>query len=116
MKIIDEQSLDALDVVRDALASGRTTLSEYESKKLIAGFQVPVAREQTAQGLESVLSRAEELGYPVVLKACSDQLQHKTERGLLEVNIRNAEELEIAYQRILNNLAGDEASFWFRRW
>jgi succinyl-CoA synthetase beta subunit len=43
---------------------------------------------------------AEEIGYPVVLKACSSQLLHKTESGLVELNIRDAGQVGAAYDRL----------------
>lgn len=107
----DKTAADGMAIVREALASGRTTLSEYESKALVSGFQVPVTREYTVMDLDSALGRAGDIGYPVVLKACSAQLQHKSERGLVEINLKNAEQLADAFDRIRTNLKGEPAVF-----
>ncbi len=43
---------------------------------------------------------AESIGYPVVLKVCSPEVSHKTESGLVAVDLRNEADLEPAFQRI----------------
>ena len=43
---------------------------------------------------------AEDIGYPVVLKVCSPEVSHKTESGLVAVDLRNEADLETAFKRI----------------
>jgi acetyl-CoA synthetase (ADP-forming) len=76
------------------------TLSEFESARLLAGFGIPTAKGILAQNLEEVRKAAEEIGYPVVLKVCSPEVSHKTESGLVAVDLRNEADLELAFQRI----------------
>ena len=72
-------------------------LSEYESKLFLAGYGVPAAREILARNWPEVLSGAEELGWPVVLKFCSVQAGHKTEMGLVHLGLTDPGALEAAY-------------------
>lgn len=66
------------------------TLSEADSKALLAGFGVPVAEEQVVPDPESAVAAAEYLGYPVVAKLCGDGIAHKTERGLVRLGLIDA--------------------------
>jgi acyl-CoA synthetase (NDP forming) len=66
------------------------TLSESESKQLLAGFGVPVADERRAASVDEAVAAAGELGFPVVVKLNGDAIAHKTERGLVKLNIRDA--------------------------
>ncbi len=89
-----------MDILEKAGREGRRTLSEHESKQLLKSYGIPVAREievHDAAGLEAALSQ---IGFPVVLKACAPSLSHKTERGLVRVDIRTAEEAGAAFREI----------------
>src|SRR5258708_3379203 len=79
---------------------GRHTLNEYDSKRLLSGFGVPVARESRVATIAEATSAARDLGYPVVLKALSDDIAHKTELGLVAVGLKHDEELARACPQI----------------
>ena len=81
---------------RLALPRGRT-LDEFASKRLLADYGVPVARERRVETLAAAQDAARALGFPVVLKALSEDIPHKTEHGLVAVNLRNEDELARAF-------------------
>src|SRR5262245_39434133 len=66
------------------------TLSEHESKSLLAGYGIPIAREAVVPDADGAVHAANALGYPVVLKLCGDVIAHKTERGLVRLGLRDA--------------------------
>ena len=76
------------------------TLSEFESARLLADFGVPTAKGIPAQNWEEVRRAAEAIGYPVALKACAPEVSHKTELGLVAVDLRSEADLELAFRRI----------------
>jgi acetate---CoA ligase (ADP-forming) subunit beta len=88
------------NILSSALEQNRKTLSEYESARLLTGFGIPMARGVLAQNIAEVKKAAEGIGYPVVLKVCSPEVSHKTESGLVAVNLRNKADLEAAFKRI----------------
>src|SRR5882757_3165164 len=63
------------------------TLSESRSKQLLAQFGVPVLAERSAADVNGAVSAAADLGFPVVVKLCGDGIAHKTERGLVRLNL-----------------------------
>ena len=65
----------------------RTTLSEADSKALLAGFGLPVLAERLVADADAAVAAADELGYPVVAKLCGDHIAHKTERGLVRLGL-----------------------------
>jgi len=97
MKIIDE-----------AIKRGRTALSEYESKQLLARYSIPVTKEALVGSRESLIETIEEIGYPIVLKGCSPDIAHKTEKGLIYVDIRNEDEALTAFKEITAGMNGTE--------
>ena len=76
-----------MKLIETALKEGRTTLSEYESKQFLAAYQVPVTRETLITDIADLEKAAGEIGYPIVLKGCSPAIAHKTEKGLIRVDI-----------------------------
>ncbi len=84
-------------------AHKRSALSESESKQLIAAWGVPTSLEVLAKDAEGAVKAAEKIGYPVVLKSDSSDIPHKTEAGVVRLNLRNADEVRAAHAAILSN-------------
>ena len=93
------------DTVRQAgaliAAAGGRTLTEREAKEVLALYGVPVVGERVAQSVDEAVNAAGSLGYPVVLKVELPDLPHKTEAGVVRLNLRNADEVREAYQTIM---------------
>lgn len=63
------------------------TLSEADSKRLLAGHGVPVPDERQVASAADAVAAARAIGYPVVLKLGGDAIAHKTERGLVRLGL-----------------------------
>jgi succinyl-CoA synthetase beta subunit len=63
------------------------TLSEADSKRRLADHGVPVVDERLVHTPGDAVAAAAELGYPVVAKLCGPTIAHKTERGLVRLNL-----------------------------
>lgn len=77
------------------------TLSEAESKALLAGHGVPVLPERVVGSPDEAAAAADELGYPVVAKLCGDAIAHKTERGLVKLRLHDADAVRRATAELL---------------
>jgi len=97
-----------VEILERALQESRTTLSEYESKGLLRAYNIPVTREIEADDQNKLMKAMQEIGFPLVMKACGPQLTHKTERGLVRVDIRNEQEAITAFREIMNEIGRDE--------
>jgi acetyl-CoA synthetase (ADP-forming) len=91
-------------IIEKALKEGRGVLSEHESKELLSQYKIPVAREMVVKTEGELIKAATDIGYPLVMKGCSPDLTHKTEQGLVKVDLRNDEEARAAYQEIMNSM------------
>lgn len=87
-------------IIKAAVARGQKTLSEYDSKRVLAAYGVPVSRETLVSNLTQARAAARKLGYPVVLKACAADAIHKTEKGLVAVNLASERALGTAFRTI----------------
>jgi acetyl-CoA synthetase (ADP-forming) len=98
-----------MEIIEKALGEGRKTLSEYESKQVLSAYGIPVTREFLASDLQGLKSAAAQIGYPLVLKGCSSEIAHKTEKGLIRVDIRNEEEATSAFGKIMGHMGATGA-------
>ena len=77
------------------------TLSEAESKALLAAHGVPVLPERVASTPDEAAAAADDVGYPVVAKLCGDAIAHKTERGLVKLRLHDADAVRRAATELL---------------
>lgn len=99
-----------MDILDKALKEGRETLSEYESKIVLASYHIPVTREIIIQKSDDIISATHEIGYPVVMKGCSPEITHKTEKGLIQTDIRDDREALDAFNNIMAGMNGNHGS------
>jgi acetyl-CoA synthetase (ADP-forming) len=86
-----------MNLVEEALAQGRKTLSEHASKQFLSSHGIPVCREVLARSEDEAVRAASDMGFPVVMKACGADLTHKTEDNLIRLGIRSEEEVREVY-------------------
>ncbi|MBP1611248.1 MAG: acyl-CoA synthetase forming, partial [Acidobacteria bacterium] len=84
-------SNQAKAIIDHARATGRTLLTEYESKQLLASYRIPTVETRIAQSEEEAVQAAEEIGFPVVLKLHSEIITHKTDVGGVKLFLNDAD-------------------------
>ena len=92
-------------IIADVTAEGRTLLTEYESKKVLAAYGIPITDTELAHTPEEAVAAAEEIGYPVVAKLLSRTVTHKTDVGGVVLNLRKADDVREAFERIRDSVA-----------
>lgn len=83
------------------MSAATRTLSESDSKDLLAGYGLPVAPERVVTSPQTAADAAREIGFPVVAKLCGDAIAHKTERGLVRLRLGSAEAVTTAASELL---------------
>jgi acetyltransferase len=91
-----------LDRVR---GEGRTILTEFESKDVLAAYAIPTLPSRIATTEDQAVEAADSMGYPVVLKLHSLTITHKTDVGGVQLNIRTPEGVRSAFQAIRDSVA-----------
>ena len=85
--------------IQAASAAPSHTLDEAAGKRALAAFGLPVPRGQVVSAAQAP-DVADSLGYPVVVKAVSAQLAHKTEAGGVQLNVPHAQGVRAAVERM----------------
>lgn len=92
------------NIIERALGKGAESLSENESKEVLAAYNIPVTREIPVKSVTELVNAAKKIGYPLVLKGCSADISHKTEKGLVRMDIRNDKEAQTAFEEIMADI------------
>ncbi len=87
------------------------TLGENEAKKFLRQYGIPVVAEKVATTPQEAVGWAADMGYPVVLKAFGASLLHKTERGLVHLNLADEHAVRQAAALIADRAAGELEGF-----
>ncbi len=87
-------------IIEIARQSGRTLLTEFESKQLLAAYGIPTVETRVATSKTEAVRCAEEIGYPVVLKLFSETITHKTDVGGVQLNLSGEDAVRNAYRAI----------------
>jgi len=96
-----------MKIIEKALKHGRSTLSEYESKQVLAAYDIPVTTEILVEDRNDLAEAVNEIGFPLVMKGSSSSITHKTEKGLIRVDIRDEKEAGTAFEEIMEKMDGE---------
>lgn len=92
-----EGSGNASELIESVRKAGRTLLTEFESKNLLAAYGIPTVETRLAFTADEAVAAAEAIGYPVVLKLHSEKITHKTDVGGVKLNLRSGDDVRAAY-------------------
>jgi acetyltransferase len=90
----------AAEVIQAARKAGRTILTEFESKQLLAAYGIPTVVTRVATSNAEAVRIADEIGYPVVVKLHSLTITHKTDVGGVHLNVCDADAVQRAFEAI----------------
>ena len=95
------------DIIAGAVAKDRTILTEHESKRVLAAYELPVTPSKIALSADEAVAAAEAIGYPTVLKLNSETVTHKSDRGGVHLGLKNAAAVRAAFAQIQATFSGD---------
>lgn len=92
------------EVITRVQSRGRNVLLGHECMEIMKAYRIPAVESRLARTMEEAVAVAEELGYPVAMKASSSQILHKTEVGGVKLNLETAQEVQSAFGDILDRV------------
>ena len=84
-------------------ASGRKILLGPEAMAVAKAYGISTVPSELATSAKEAGKQADAMGYPVVLKVASPEIIHKTDIGGVELGLETREDVEAAYERIMEN-------------
>ncbi len=95
----------AYEIIQTARKQGRTILTEFESKELLAAYNIPTVGTHIAMNEDEAGRIATEIGYPVVVKLHSETITHKTDVGGVKLNLLDDHDVRRAFRSIATSVS-----------
>jgi len=102
LELAESQAKSFLEIIR---ATGRTILTETESKRVMAMYGITTVDTRLAASESQAVECAEAIGFPVALKLNSETITHKTDVGGVKLNLQNREDVVRAFREIEKSVA-----------
>ena len=94
--------MNIAEILKQKIDSDETVLTEFESKELIEEIGIQVPAQKLTSSKEETVKAAEEIGLPVVMKLMAEDIVHKSDTGAVKLNIKTTEDVEKAYDELMN--------------
>ncbi len=88
-------------IIAKVRAEGRGSLTEAEGKEIFAAYGIPTPGEALVNSADDAVKACDRIGYPVVMKIVSPDIQHKTDVGGVVVGVKDADAARAAYDKIM---------------
>ncbi len=92
--------LNPMELIERCRKERRFSLNEAESKMILGSYGIPTVTEVVVSSAPAAIAQAEAMGFPVVMKGLGSNLTHKTELGLVRVNISSIQEVRRAFDEM----------------
>ncbi len=102
-------------IMHQAVKDGKPYLSADRVYELLNAYGIPVADWWLANDIEEAMSAANGMGYPVVLKAESTEIVHKSDVGGVAINLKNAIDVAEAASRMVNVFGSKNLKFFVQK-
>lgn len=110
---VDRQK--GLSILSRAKAAGRRNLSAEEVYEMLDAYGIPTADWRVATSVDKAVAAAETIGFPVVVKADSAAVVHKSDMGAVAVNLADGDAVRAAVDRMQTKLAADDLRFFVQK-
>jgi acyl-CoA synthetase (NDP forming) len=96
----------AADLLERARQAGRVALNEHDAKELLALYGIPTPAGLVVRSAQEAAHAQAAIGRPVALKGLGPDIQHKSDVGLVELDVRDGAAARAAFHRIVDRGAG----------
>lgn len=95
---VDKEKVEK--ILEKAMKEKRVLLDEYESKKVLEAYQIPIVKTEIAKSSDEAVEIANTMEFPLVLKIYSQTITHKSDVGGVKLNLQNINDVKKAYEEI----------------
>ncbi|MEN8805833.1 MAG: acetate--CoA ligase family protein [Desulfobacterales bacterium] len=110
---IDRQK--GLSILSKAKEAGLRILSAEEVYKILDAYGIPTADWRVAANADEAVAAAESIGFPVVVKADSTAVVHKSDMGAVAVNLADGDAVRATVDRMQTTLAANDLRYFVQK-
>jgi acetyltransferase len=111
----DADRQKGLSILSRVQAAGRRNLSAEEVYGIVDAYGIPTADWRVAANADEAVAAAESIGFPVVVKADSAAVVHKSDMGAVAVNLADGGAVRATVDRMQTTLAADDLRFFVQK-
>lgn len=89
------------EIVNSVVSENRSLLTTLESMEVLKAYGINTCKYAEAKDADDAVKKADEMGYPVVMKILSKTVSHKSDVGGVVVNIQNGDQLKKEYENMM---------------
>ncbi|MGA8242164.1 MAG: acetate--CoA ligase family protein [Desulfobacterales bacterium] len=104
-----------VSIFSKARQAGRRNLSAEEVYEILDAYGIPTAAWRVAANADEAVAAAESIGFPVVVKADSAAVVHKSDMGAVAVNLIDGNAVRAAVDRMQTTLAAEDLRFFVQK-
>jgi acetyltransferase len=93
------------EVLKRAFVEGKTVLNQPEALRFLDAYKIPTIKTLVAKTAEEAEAKASDLGYPIVMKALSPQITHKSRAESVIPNVWLQQEVKAFFGELANKVA-----------
>jgi acetyltransferase len=97
-------------ILRRAFCEGRNVLTLPESMRFLEEYKIPTVKTLVARTREEAAVLASEVGYPVVMKALSPQVTHKSKVGVVKLDVCSPSETAAYFDELASRIKNYSAA------
>jgi acyl-CoA synthetase (NDP forming) len=103
-------------ILQKAREAGRGVLSASEVYEVLAAYGIPAADWRIANDAEAAVKAAAEIGFPVVVKADSRSIVHKSDVGGVVVNLKDGNAVRSVVEEMEKTLEAEDLRFFVQQY
>ncbi|MEI6816699.1 MAG: acetate--CoA ligase family protein [Bacteroidota bacterium] len=111
----DVNKVSTENILLNAKKENKEFLNSSQVYNILSNYKIPIADYRIVNNINDAISAAEAIGFPIVLKAESESLVHKSDAGGVVVNIKNAKELSESIEKMEKKFAVDDLQFLIQK-
>ncbi|MEO0084525.1 MAG: acetate--CoA ligase alpha subunit [candidate division WOR-3 bacterium] len=101
VKIFDDVDKNIVqEIIASAQKRNPAIIYEYEGYKILSAYHIPVLPCALVRNKDELIAKANQIGYPIVMKVVSLDILHKTDVGGVALDITSDEELLMKYEQM----------------
>lgn len=114
-QFIDSDKNISKIIIEKAKASKREVLTANEVYSILGAYSIPVSEWRNASKAEEAVEAATKIGFPVVIKADSEKVIHKSDVGGVALNIANEDQVIQTVKEMQEKLKIDDLKFFIQK-
>ncbi len=105
----------AISILNEAKESGKSNLSAEQVYGILDAYKISVAGWKVAGDVDGAVEAAKKMGFPVVLKADSEKIVHKSDMGAVAINLEDEEAVKKAASEMAEKFKTNDLKFFVQK-